>query len=208
MPIFFFYVFQSSFLYKIYIFHKWQWKGVLSMCTHSTFQTLHWQLEKVQVEQFHSLCQSQVLLNDPIAYVCTLMLPQFSCSWNHLLALGAYNVSPLCIQEWIFELINWLSGALFVCHMFLVFIILWKGSQYLFQCHWEHHYFSFLRWKVIEVSLHAWCCWSAGNQVGFLNRIKTQKFATENISAYQRQLWQCPSLIRLLSLLSVAVSSA
>ena len=81
----------------------------------------------------------------------------------------------MCIQEWIFELANWLSGAVFVCHMFLVFISLWKGSQYWFQCHLEHHYFSFLRWKVIEVSLHAWCCWSAGNQESFLKKDKNAK---------------------------------
>ena len=59
---------------------------------------------------------------------------------------------------------------MFVLQIFLEFLSLWKGSQYLFQCRLEHHYFSFLRWKVIEVSLHAWCCWSAGNQGSFLNQ--------------------------------------
>ena len=70
----------------------------------------------------------------PYASSIFLFIEPFAC-------ISCINVSPLCIHEWIFELINWLSGAVFVCHMFLVFIILWKGSQYLFQCHLEHHYF-------------------------------------------------------------------
>ena len=44
----------------------------------------------------------------------------------------------------------WLSGAVLVCHMFLVFLILWKGSQYLFQCHLEHIYFHFCNEKLMK----------------------------------------------------------
>ena len=43
-----------------------------------------------------------------------------------------------------------LSGTLFVFQMFLVFLILWKHSLYLFQSCLEHHYFSFLRWKLLK----------------------------------------------------------
>ena len=147
----------QRFLYNIYLFHEWQWKGVLFMCTHSTLQTPNWQFEKVQVEQSHPLCQSQVLLIDPIAYVCTLMLSQFSRSWNHLPALGAYNAAPRVFKS---EYLNyqtenrwyWLSGAVFVYHMFLVFLFYERVHNICLSVIWNIVIFHFFNEKLLKYS--------------------------------------------------------